>query len=140
MHNKNNVKFICQTIKGTVSRDTRWGLLYIKRKLFSRRGVADDKILTFLKSHFTIYMKQLCDSIAEWYGFSKTILKCRKIISSVSSIYASSPFRGINMWMHGKTQRILEKFWFRSVNWSYATENSDWIHMRKILGYSIPAS
>jgi len=37
----------------------------INRKLFSRRGVADNKILTFLKGHFTIYKKQLRDSIAE---------------------------------------------------------------------------
>ena len=52
-------------LKGTVSRDGRWGLLYINRKLFLRRIVADDKILIFLKGHFTIYIKQLCDSIAE---------------------------------------------------------------------------
>ena len=69
--------------KGTVSWDGRWGLLYINRKLFLRRIVADDKILIFLKGHFTIYIKQMRDSTAEWCGFNLSILKCRKIISSV---------------------------------------------------------
>ena len=40
--------------KGTVSRDLRWVLLYINRKLFSRAIVAHHKILILLKGHFTI--------------------------------------------------------------------------------------
>jgi len=57
--------------------------LYIILKLFSRTRFADDKILILLKGHSTIYKKQLRDSTAEWYGFNLSMLKCRKIISSV---------------------------------------------------------
>jgi hypothetical protein len=39
-------------IKGTVSRDARWVLLYIIQNLFSRRGTTDDKIVILLKGYF----------------------------------------------------------------------------------------
>ena len=41
-------------LKGTVSRELRWVLLYINRKLFSRAIVGRHKILILLKGHFTI--------------------------------------------------------------------------------------
>ena len=42
-------------LKGTVSRELRWVLLYINQKLFSRADVPYHKILIFIKGHFTIY-------------------------------------------------------------------------------------
>ena len=46
-------------IKGTVSRDLRWILLYINRKLFARAIVAHHKMLILLKGHFTIKIEDL---------------------------------------------------------------------------------
>jgi len=46
------------TIKGTVSRDLRWVLLDINRKLFSRAIVAYHKILILFKGHLTIYKRR----------------------------------------------------------------------------------
>jgi len=53
--NKNYTVQMPKTLKRTVSRDLRWVLLYINRKLFSRAIVAHRKILILLKGHFTIY-------------------------------------------------------------------------------------
>ena len=46
-------------VKGSVQQKLRPRLLYITRKLFSGRGVAENKVLTFLKGQFTIYIKPL---------------------------------------------------------------------------------
>ena len=43
--------------KGTVSRELRWVLLNINRKLFSRAIVGHHKILILLKGHLTINKK-----------------------------------------------------------------------------------
>ena len=45
-------------LKGSVSRDFRWVLLYINGKLSLRPIIASHKILSLLKGKFTIYMKQ----------------------------------------------------------------------------------
>jgi hypothetical protein len=44
-------------LKGTVSWDVRWVLLYINWKLSMRRGNANYYILLLLKGYFTIYIK-----------------------------------------------------------------------------------
>ena len=55
-------------VKGSVSRDLRWVLLNIYRKLSLRPIIALHKILILLKGKFTIYIKQagaplFCDMV-----------------------------------------------------------------------------
>ena len=62
--NSNNfVGFVLHTcilnIKGSVQRKLRPRLLYIIQKLFSWRWAAENKIFTFLKGQFAIYIKPL---------------------------------------------------------------------------------
>ena len=45
-------------IKGSVSRDLRWVLLYTNRNLSLRPFIGSQKILSLLKGYFTIYVKQ----------------------------------------------------------------------------------
>ena len=45
-------------MKGTVSRELRWVLLYINRKLFSRAVVGRRKIVILLKGHLTFYKRR----------------------------------------------------------------------------------
>ena len=58
--NEFNLSLWCP-FKGTVSRDLRWVLLYINRKLFSRAIVAHHTILILLKGHCTINNLQFSD-------------------------------------------------------------------------------
>ena len=46
-------------LKGSVQRKLMPRLLYMIRKLFSRRWTAENKIVTFLKGQLTIYIKPL---------------------------------------------------------------------------------
>ena len=59
--NKNPSEFAKHTgtslIKGSVSWDFKWVMLYINWKLFSRAIVGHHKILILLKGHFTIYKR-----------------------------------------------------------------------------------
>ena len=64
-------------LKGSVSRDLRWVLLYINQKLFSRPIIASHKILTFLKGQFTIDKKQAGAPLLR-YGFIRIILKSQE--------------------------------------------------------------
>ena len=61
--------------KGSVQRKLRPRLLYIIQKLFSWRWAAENKIFTFLKGQFAIYIKPLqriCPSpitfAGKWYS------------------------------------------------------------------------
>jgi hypothetical protein len=64
-----------KALKGNVSRDVRWVLLYIIRKLSMRRGDANNIILLLLKGQFTIYIKQSSVSTAGQFSISQLKLK-----------------------------------------------------------------
>ena len=70
-----------------VQRKLRPRLLYIIRKLLSRRCVAENKILTFLKSQFTIYIKPLQRTLHSSVTFAS---KCNNPIINVISVSVNS--------------------------------------------------
>jgi hypothetical protein len=82
------VLYFCQGkkgFKGSVQPELRPMLLYIIRKLFSRRYVADDKILKLLKGLFTIYKKPLQRTLPRLVTFACKSNKLLQILSANSN-------------------------------------------------------
>ena len=68
------LRYSYSPIKGTVSWELRWVLLYINRKLFSRAIVAHHKIFILLNGYFSIYKRKSSVWTAQQFQMVCTIL------------------------------------------------------------------